>query len=66
MTDTRALQFRAELFNVLNHTQFSDIDRNAQFNAAGGQVNPNFGTVVGISSPTRAPRVIQLSVRLNF
>ena len=66
MTSTRAFQFRAELFNALNHTQFSDIDRNAQFNAAGGQVNPNFGTVIGISSPTRAPRVIQLSVRLNF
>jgi len=66
MTSTRAFQFRAELFNALNHTQFSDIDRNAQFNAAGGQVNPNFGTVIGIGSPTRAPRVIQLSVRLNF
>lgn len=61
---TRAIQFRAEAFNVLNHTQFSDIDRNAQFDAAGKQVNANFGTAV--NSTTRPPRVIQLSFRVNF
>ena len=62
----RAFQFRAEVYNVLNHTQFNDVDRNAQFNATGQQVNPNFGTAIGIATPTRPPRVIQLSVRLNF
>jgi hypothetical protein len=30
------------------------------------QINPNFGTAIGISNPTRPPRVVQLSVRLNF
>jgi hypothetical protein len=64
--DNRAFQFRAEAFNVLNHTQFDDIDRTARFDADGNQINPNFGTAIGISSPTRAPRVIQLSLRFNF
>jgi hypothetical protein len=62
----RTFQFRAEAYNVLNHTQFNDIDRDAQFNAAGQQIDPNFGTAIGIGSPTRPPRIIQLSVRLNF
>jgi hypothetical protein len=66
MGGARAFQFRLEGYDVLNHTQFQDIDRTARFDAAGNQINPNFGTPIGISSPTRPPRVIQLSVRLNF
>ena len=38
----------------------------ARFAATGAQINPNFGTAIGITNPTRPPRVIQLSVRLNF
>jgi hypothetical protein len=63
---TRAVQFRAEVYNILNHTQFNDIDRDAQFDATGRQIDPNFGTVIGIGAPTRPPRVIQLSLRVNF
>jgi hypothetical protein len=63
---SRTFQFRAEVYNVLNHTQFNDIDRDAQFNAAGQQIDPNFGTAIGIGAPTRPPRIIQLSVRVNF
>jgi hypothetical protein len=63
---SRAFQFRAEVYNVLNHTQFNDIDRDAIFSTTGQQTDPNFGTAIGIASPTRPPRVIQLSVRLNF
>ncbi len=63
---SRAAQFRAEIYNLFNQVEFQDIDRTARFDASGAQINPNFGTAIGISSPTRPPRVIQLSVRLNF
>jgi hypothetical protein len=46
--------------------QFQDIDRTARLGATGAQINPNFGTAIGITNPTRPPRVIQLPVRLNF
>jgi hypothetical protein len=62
----RSFQYRLEAYNVLNSVQFSDIDRTARFDATGAQVNANFGTPVGITNPTRPPRVIQMSVRFNF
>jgi len=62
----RAAQFRAEIYNLFNQVEFQDIDRTARFDANGVQINPNFGTAIGISNPTRPPRVVQLSVRLNF
>jgi hypothetical protein len=61
-----AAQFRAEIYNLFNQVEFQDIDRTARFDANGNQINPNFGTAIGISSPTRPPRTVQLSVRLNF
>jgi hypothetical protein len=63
---SRAAQFRAEIYNLFNQVEFQDIDRTARFDAAGAQINANFGTAIGIASPTRPPRTIQLSVRLNF
>ena len=51
---------------MLNNVQFQDVDRTARFDASGAQVNANFGTAIGIANPTRAPRVIQMSVRFNF
>jgi hypothetical protein len=30
------------------------------------QVNANFGTAIGIGSPTRSPRTLQMSLRFNF
>ena len=62
----RSLQFRAEAYNVLNHTEFQDIDRTARFDPAGNQINPNFGTAIGIGTPTRPPRTIQMSGRFDF
>lgn len=36
-------QFRAEAYNVFNHTNFSGVDTTARFNAAGQQTNTTFG-----------------------
>jgi hypothetical protein len=63
---SRKLQFRVEAYNLLNHTQFQEINRNAQFDANGRQVNQNFGTVLGVTSPTRNARIMQMSVRMDF
>lgn len=56
------LQFRWEFYNFFNHTQFSAVDSNARFDGQGRQVNGQFGQVVG----ARAPREMQLSLRLEF
>ncbi|MFB3921551.1 MAG: carboxypeptidase regulatory-like domain-containing protein [Terriglobia bacterium] len=64
-SETRSLQFRFEFYNAWNHTQFSSIDTFALFDdttAGFPQVNNTFGQVTG----SRQPRVIQLSVRLDF
>ncbi len=60
--ETRYVQVRAELYNAFNHTQFSGYDTTARFDAAGKQVNANFGAYNG----ARDPRRIQLSMRLMF
>jgi hypothetical protein len=60
--EDKFVQFRTELFNAFNHTQFSDYDRTARFDAAGNQINANFGAY----NSARDPRRIQLSLRLMF
>ena len=62
----RQTQIRAEVYNLFDQIEFQDIDRTARFDAAGAQINANFGTAIGIASPTRPPRLLQLSVRLTF
>ena len=61
-SEASRLQFRAEMFNAFNHTQFQSVDGTARFDPAGQQVNGQFGQV----TITRAPRVIQLSLQLQF
>ena len=61
-SEARYLQFRLEMYNAFNHTQFSDVDTFAYFNPAGDQVNGRFGQVTA----TRFPRVIQLALKLVF
>jgi hypothetical protein len=51
-----------ELYNAFNHTQFSGVDTTARFDAAGDQVNTNFGRVTA----AREPRYMQLSLRVTF
>jgi hypothetical protein len=61
-SESRYLQLRWELYNAFNHTQFSGVDTTARFDAAGNQVNANFGRVTA----AREPRYMQLSLRLTF
>ncbi len=61
-SERRILQLRWEVYNIFNHTQFATLDTNARFDPAGKQVNATFGTVTA----TRAPRVMQLSLRFSF
>jgi hypothetical protein len=61
-SEQRYLTFRLEMYNALNHTQFSAIDTGAVFDPSGSQVNGQFGQVVA----ARFPRVIQLALKLTF
>jgi hypothetical protein len=56
------LQFRWEMYNALNHTQYLDLDRVARFDAQGNQVNARFGKAI----TARNPRIMQGSVRFTF
>ena len=61
--EQRWLQFRTELFNAWNHTQYSTVGTSTSFdNATGAQTNPTFGVVTA----ARDPRLIQLSLRVVF
>ncbi|MBI3208873.1 MAG: TonB-dependent receptor [Candidatus Solibacter usitatus] len=55
-------QFRAEMYNVFNHTQFSGVDTGARFDPQGTQVNARFGEMTA----AREPRRIQLAMRFYF
>ena len=66
----RRFHLRADVFNLLNHTNFANpiADLN---NAAFGRITQTLGsataTSVGVSgAPTGGPRLIQLSLRLEF
>jgi hypothetical protein len=58
----RRLQLRWEIYNVFNHTQFATVDAAARFDTQGNQVNARFGQVI----TTRAPRVMQVAIRVVF
>jgi Carboxypeptidase regulatory-like domain/TonB-dependent Receptor Plug Domain len=62
LSETRFLQFRTELFNAWNHTQFSGLFTTARFDATGKQTDTNFGAY----SAARSPRIIQLSLKVVF
>jgi hypothetical protein len=57
-----AFQFRWEMYNAFNHTQFSDVDTTARFDARGAQINARLGQITA----ARSPRIQQLSLRLIF
>jgi hypothetical protein len=59
---SRRIQFRWEMYNVFNHTQWATINTTAQFNPQGQQVNAAFGQAL----TARSPRVMQGAIRLSF
>ncbi len=61
-SEGRYLQFRTELFNAFNHTQFSGLNSTARFDKNGVQTDPLFGAYTSAYKP----RNIQLSLRLAF
>jgi hypothetical protein len=56
------MQLRMEAYDAFNHTQFSSVARDLQFDLQGNQVNQQAGTVTG----ARNPRVMQFALRLKF
>lgn len=57
------IQFRWELYNAFNHTQFESVDTTARFDpATGEQVNSQFGQLTS----ARAPRLMQFALRFYF
>jgi hypothetical protein len=55
-------QYRLELYNALNHAQFTGLDTTARFDAQGNQVN----TRLGEFTSARPPRTIQMALRFYF
>ncbi|HWN08664.1 MAG TPA: carboxypeptidase regulatory-like domain-containing protein [Pyrinomonadaceae bacterium] len=68
------LQFRAEMFNAINHTNFVGFNNNLQFDGvqflAGGAPNPNFGRPTngsfGRLTAAQNPREIQFGLKFSF
>ena len=61
-SEGRYVQFRTEMFNAWNHTQFSAFNSTFRFDSTGKQIDPNLGSFTA----ARAPRIIQLSLRVVF
>ncbi len=57
-----SFQFRWEMYDAFNHTQFDSVDNTARFDASGKLVNTQFGQITG----SRDARIQQMSLRLSF
>jgi len=62
--DRTKVEFRADFFNIFNHTNFADPDTNINHYSPGNPQGPNstFGRIITAADP----RIIQLSLRLSF
>jgi hypothetical protein len=61
-SESRYLQFRWEMFNAFNHTQFTGLNSTARFDTTGRQIDSTFGQFTSAANP----RIMQLSVRIVF
>jgi hypothetical protein len=60
--ESMRLQLRWEMYNALNHTQFSAFNSTATFDAKGNQTNASFGQYTAAANP----RICQVSLRFQF
>jgi hypothetical protein len=70
LTEQTRLQIRADFFNLFNHTNFA-LPVQDMSNANFGKITQTTGSTLGTGFAVRAnpmggPRVIQLSLRLQF
>ncbi|MBI3471040.1 MAG: hypothetical protein HY013_06765, partial [Candidatus Solibacter usitatus] len=56
------MELRGEFYNIFNHAQFRRVNNSAVYNAAGQQINTQFGEYTS----GYGPRVIQLGLRYVF
>jgi hypothetical protein len=62
VTERMRMQFRWEMYNAFNHTQFSGLNATAKFDTAGNQINSSFG----MFTSARDPRIMQFALRFYF
>jgi hypothetical protein len=67
-SEKRELTFRAEMYNVFNHTQFTGYNTGITLNFPNWQngVITQTGTTLGRPSGVRNPRQMAMSLRLQF
>lgn len=56
------MQYRLEMYNAFNHTQFTGVDTTGRFDANGNQVNALFGSYTSAANSRR----IVMGLKLNF
>jgi hypothetical protein len=56
------MQYRLEMYNAFNHTQFTDVDTTARFDANNNQVNALFGSYTNAANARR----IVMGLKLSF
>jgi len=73
LTETKNLEFRAEMFNLFNHVNLANPI--SDFNAilsSGGSIDPLTGVIIDpgafgrIISTSNNPRIVQLALKFNF
>ncbi len=62
VTEKTRFQFRAELYNIFNHAQFTGVDTAARFDQQGNQTNARMGQLTSAADP----RIVQLALRFYF
>jgi hypothetical protein len=66
ITESVNLQFRAEFFNVFNHTQFQNANGNISSGIPNFVNGVNKGGTFGLVTSAADPRIGQLSLKLSF